>query len=395
MESKRPHLKSGDTIRVHIDRLSTGGRGVARHEGLVVFVPDTAPDEDVEVQLTFVKKNFAEAKLKTILHPSPFRVAPPCPVAGVCGGCSWQHVAYSEQLNQKREIVRDALRKFSGFDMSDPDFVREVVASPRTFRYRNRIQLHSDGKHLGFHRRGSHQIIDIADCMISEEALVDRFAEVRESFSNSRGRIELFSTESGEVAMRNASVPANTADDENSELAFSQVNTAQNQNLIDFVIEVLKNKLKVPPDSKIFDLYAGNGNFTFPIAKEFPRVEVASAELNSRSVKAAKDKARKDFSNRSLRIELRDVAEFLANENEAEASTIVLDPPRVGCTPEVMEEIRRLAPENIVYISCHPVTLARDLSKLGRETYQLLEVQPFDMFPQTDHVETVAVLKRR
>lgn len=390
MKIKRPHLKPGDLIQVHIDRLSTGGRGVARHEGLVLFVPDTAPDEDIEVRLTLVKKNFAEASLTRILRPSPHRVAPPCPVAGTCGGCPWQHVAYPEQLKQKRELVRDALRKFSGFDTSSEGLVRDVVPSPLEFRYRNRIQVHTDGKSVGFHKRGSHQIIEVEDCLIAEKPLVERFAALRAQ--GVRGRTEIFLSESGEVVLRNATSLRD--DEEANELAFSQVNSAQNQNLVNYTIDTLKrlNGLKAP--SKVLDLYAGNGNFTFPLADAFPNATIESAELNPRSVKAARVRAQSDYPNRALRIEEADVSAFLAGRKQGEVSTIVLDPPRIGCSPDVLNALVKLAPEKIIYISCHPVTLARDLSKLGADRYKLLEVQPFDMFPQTDHVESVAVLER-
>jgi 23S rRNA (uracil1939-C5)-methyltransferase len=163
-------LRTGDVMTVNIDRLSIGGRGVTRHEGLVIFVPDSAPGDILEIKLSFVKKNFAEGRIERILTPSLERIQPPCPVAGVCGGCSWQHISYAEQLKQKHALVIEALRKFSGhFDPLKPELLIEkvsaVVPSPSEFRYRNRIQLHHApgvrGAHLGFYKRGTRQIVDI------------------------------------------------------------------------------------------------------------------------------------------------------------------------------------------------------------------------------------------
>src|SRR4051812_39963877 len=116
-------MKRGDRLTVHIDRLAVGGRGVARADGLVIFVSDAAPDEDAEVELTLVKKNFAEARLLRVLKASPARRAAPCPVAAVCGGCSWQHISYDEQLKQKGQLVTESLKRHSGFS----EFTVEAV----------------------------------------------------------------------------------------------------------------------------------------------------------------------------------------------------------------------------------------------------------------------------
>lgn len=435
MSVKKPAFHKGDRIRVWIEKLSIGGRGIARHEGLVIFVPDTGPEEMVEVELTAVKKNFAEGRVLRLLSSSPHRVQPPCSVAGICGGCSWQHVTYTEQLRQKREFVREALRKFSGFDVTGSDLngsslVGEVVPSPFEFRYRNRIQLHHAGGRLGFHRRGSHHIVDIDDCLITESELAAEFPRLRRQFEHSPpGRFELLKTEEGQVIEREVRADGDGNGDRAGEdrvgegiddgsmergvgSAFSQVNSAQNEHLVRYVVDaILHHTPSARMESgnasaggflEIYDLYAGNGNFTFPIAKALPKARLTAVELNFRSVKSAQAKAERDFADRGwLRIEETDVARFLATlraslsmrSRAASETIVVLDPPRVGCAPEVMSALVEIAPCLIVYVSCHPVTLARDLSALNKN-YALVDVRPFDMFPQTDHVETVAVLSR-
>ncbi|HVK62628.1 MAG TPA: TRAM domain-containing protein, partial [Bdellovibrionales bacterium] len=221
----------GQTLEVQIERLAVGGRGVARHEGLVIFVPDTAPGERVEVTLTLVKKNFAEAKLNRVLHPSSHRRTPPCPVAGVCGGCNWQHLEYDEQVRVKRELVRESLSKFSGFDVSKTESVSPVIASPREFRYRNRSQFHHDGSKFGYFKRGSHSIVDIDDCPITEEAIAAKIPELKKQLANKKpGRIEVSLDQDGVVRVKSADIQHD--EDEGGGLSFSQVNSEQNKLLI-------------------------------------------------------------------------------------------------------------------------------------------------------------------
>jgi 23S rRNA (uracil1939-C5)-methyltransferase len=398
----------GQRLTVHIDRLSIGGRGVARHEGLVVFVADTAPDEDVEIELTKVKKNFAEARLISVVRASPARVKPPCPVAGICGGCSWQHVSYDEQLIQKRDLVREAFRKFSSFDVTAENAVLPTLRSPKEFRYRNRIQLHQVGAKVGFFKRNSHDIVDINDCPITEEPLAKLIPSLkRQRDREKNARIELYLTPNGEVGQRLTSGATERLDheSENAEdlenlptgAAFSQVNTEQNIHLVQYVIEALVRESGSRKPKIIYDLYAGDGNFTFPIARAFPEAKLVGVELNEESVQRAQEtlKAKAEFSARDLRFVGSDVESFIEKESWADHSTVLLDPPRTGCGVFVMTALAARKPDLIVYVSCHPVTLARDVKVLADSEYELLVIQPFDMFPQTDHVETVAVFRRK
>ena len=394
----------GQRLTVHIDRLSIGGRGVARHEGLVVFVSDTCPDETVEIELTKVKKNFAEARLLNVVQAGPSRVLPPCPVAGICGGCSWQHVSYDEQRLQKRELVREAFRKFSGFDVSAENAVSSTVPSPKEFRYRNRIQLHQVGSKVGFFKRNSHDVVDINDCPITEEALTKLIPTLkRQRDREKNARIELFLTSDGETSQRltSGAPERRNRDGENEEdlenlptgSAFSQVNTGQNLNLVQAVCEIFACESAIRKIKTIYDLYAGDGNFTFPLARVFFEARITGVELSAESVKRALEKIAINFSDRDIRFIESDVEKFLAKESWSKDSVVLLDPPRTGCGLPVMTALAALKPGIIVYVSCHPVTLARDAKVLADSAYDLISVRPFDMFPQTDHVETVAVFR--
>lgn len=199
-------------------------------------------------------------------------------------------------------------------------------------------------------------------------------------------------SESGKAAIRGT-------EGSEDETAFAQVNTAQNDALIRYVEEAFVIEgAETVADLKIFDLYAGSGNFTFPLAAHFSHAKVTSVELNHRSVETARKIAAKKFADQPLRkprIEEADVAVFLASIGDLNDAFVLLDPPRTGCAPEVMQALVSAAPRAIVYVSCHPVTLARDLHFLSEAGYELISIQPIDMFPQTDHVETVVVARSR
>lgn len=365
---------------------------MARADGLVIFVPAVAPEEEVEIELTVVKKNYAEARLVRVIVAGRARVNPPCPVANVCGGCNWQHIAYEEQLRQKRLLVAEALRKFSGFEISD-ELIKDTVPSPKPFRYRNRIQLHHSGPRLGFFKRASHEIVDIDDCLITEETLTAEFPRLKKELAHAKkGRVELYLSTSGKPELRGKTEPT---DEENAAgPAFSQVNTAQNEQLIQEVVSIFQKLVTQKKYQRIFDLYAGSGNFSFPLAETIRDIPITAVELNHESVIRA-NSLLQSSDHKNLRFEESDVAEFLKSEPPTERDLVLLDPPRIGCSTEVMSILAEKKPEQIVYVSCNPVTLARDLRPLHDVGYLLMNVTPFDMFPQTDHVESVTHLKSK
>lgn len=412
-------LKRGDRLKIHIDRLAVGGRGVGRHGKLVVFVPETAPQEEVEIELTQVKKNFAEAKLVKITTASPHRRQPLCAVFGECGGCNWQHVTYEEQLHQKHQLVEQALRRISGAEIK----VEPVTPCQNEFRYRNRIQLNFMNSKMGFFKRGSHDVVDISDCPITERSITNHFQDLKKKFAaKGRGRIEAFVDQKDHFQCRTVFSEANTSHEPESLTsdfagpAFSQVNTSQNKALIaNLVREVTTlTEMKAPA---IYDLYAGSGNFTFPLGAALPEAKIVAVELNSESVRLARTQLESSHKFRNIDFNQGDVRNFLEDHRLVRNSVVVLDPPRSGCAPQVVTELRKQSPKWIFYISCHPVTLARDLKHLIESSdrpndgskdgsrdgstdsegpgYDLVRVQPFDMFPQTDHVETLTILRLR
>ena len=383
-------LSRGSKVKLHIDRLSVGGRGVGRNEALVIFVSDVCAGEDVKVEITSIKKNFAEARLLHVVKASPNRVVPVCPVAGVCGGCNWQHISYGEQVRVKRDLVRESLRKFSGFDVSAEDRVQPVIASPRPLRYRNRIQLHHSPGVIGYYKRGSHSLVSIDDCPIAEELIANKIPKLRATLPGS-GRLEVYIGEDLSIHTRGGGLA-----DEDTEgglsFAFSQVNTQQNRNLVSAVVSAFMKFFLDIEEPVLFDLYAGSGNFSFPLAKAFPTSQLTAVELNEESLVRAREKTAQSFSEQDIRWVLSDVGAFLSRENLPSGAGVLIDPPRAGCDPKVVMKLAKSPVAFVAYVSCHPVTLSRDLKVFYENGWTLESVQPFDMFPQTDHVETLVLL---
>lgn len=370
-----PNPTSSDIIQLTIDRLSyNGGRGVGRHEGVVVFVPETAPGDIVRARVTLKKSNLWEAELVEILTPSAHRRSPPCPVAGSCGGCSWQHVNYDEQLRQKQSILEFSLKGFSGVE------IQPIRPAPEEWRYRNRIQLHLQGSSLGFFAKGSQTIVPIEDCLIADARLVSAFEGLREAAPKTMKRVEIALTTGGQTTVDWEERSGETA-------LFSQVNIAQNAALIEQVLAVLPESIKT-----VADLYAGYGNISLPIARKFPQAEVFAVELSRESVRRGEHEAKALL---NVNFSAEDVEKFLKRERRRRFEAIVLDPPRAGCSNSVVAALAAMKSPLLIYVSCNPMTFVRDAKKLIETGgYRLESVRPLDMFPQTEHIELVAVLRQ-
>lgn len=383
-----PYLVSMDeTVELEIEKLSFGGDGISRKDGLVYFVPRTAPGDLVKARLVERKKSFARAEIVDILREGPSRIKAPCPYFGRCGGCTWQHVSYEEQLNQKQMIVLEQLAK----SIDDKTEIGRIVPSPREFRYRNRIQLKFDGKNLGFFARQSHTIVDMDDCPITEEIVAHEIAPLKRKLLSKNekavAKIEVLRTSEGKVEVAFEDSPYEG-------VGFSQVNALQNENLVRTVLAWAK-PLKV---SRVYDLYAGAGNFTFSLMEAHPQASFIAVELNDKSVSQAQSFLRnRNISPRKVRFFLSDVELYLKRNPVADDCLVLLDPPRGGCSENVVRSLAvQTKIQRILYISCNPAALARDLQRFQLfGGWSPVKVQPFDMFPQTDHVETLVELCRQ
>jgi 23S rRNA (uracil1939-C5)-methyltransferase len=403
-ETKRKGLMTGDVVELEAERLSYGGDAVARHEGLAVFIPLGAPGERLRVRIIERKKSFARGVIEEIIEPSPDRREAPCVYFGRCGGCQLQHLSYPAQLSAKASFVGDALKRIGKID-----WPREIeVSSSEEFGYRTRAQLKSERVtnpsggsevRVGFHRAGSHSVIDVESCPILTPELNSALSSIRSGISASMpGEIELAE---GDTEVGSAPpVPQVRAETVTRKIggetyAFSPSTFFQGNR---FLLEELVDEAVGEESGKLaLDLYAGVGLFTVRLARAFERV--IGVESDPRASSFARTNlsengvANIEFHNDRAEGWLRGFAAKIAGRGEESPDLVVLDPPRSGAA-EAMDHLIDLRPGRISYVSCDPSTLARDLRKLLDSGYDLRSVKAFDLFPQTYHVETVARLRR-
>jgi 23S rRNA (uracil1939-C5)-methyltransferase len=350
-------MKPGDELTLEITDVAYGGAGLARHEGRVVFVPFTIPGETVRARPGKLTRSWMQARVTGILSASPDRVAPPCPLFMRCGGCAYQHVAYPRQLKIKTRQVTEALRRIGKFP--DPP-VEPARPSPLAYGYRNRITVHVVPPRIGFHGTDPREIVDVRECLLAED-------KVNAALAALRGKKRL---RPGPATLRSG--PAGTG--------FRQVNDAAAEVLAAAVTELAGS------GGLLVDAYCGAGFFAKRLCGSFTRV--VGLDWDERSI----DTARAD-AGPSEEYHAGDAAqllpEVLAGENQA---VVLVDPPAQGLAEPVVGTLLDARPARIVYVSCDPATLARDLAKL-RHGYELQRAVPVDMFPQTASIETVCLLE--
>lgn len=369
----------GEHCTITIHDIAFGGEGVGRLGEFVVFVPFVMVNEVVEAEITEVKKRFARAKLVKVLQPSPERVQPLCPYFGDCGGCQYQHIDYPAQLRLKHKQIRDLFERIGGIK---PEVVAPVVPCPQPYGYRNRIMIRSQwdkfkkGLNIGFIRADNRLVVDIEECKIAEPALNEQIKHVR-AHPPPKGGIKVVLR----VAPEGWEVPKDS---------FFQNNFF----LLPKMVEAVRDCLKQSGNRFLVDVYCGVGFFAIELGDLVE--SFVGVELDQMAIKAARKNAV---------LHNRNNGEFLTGRAEemlpelmkrfpAEKTTVVLDPPRTGCLPESLALLRQERPGQIIYVSCHPATMARDLNVLcGEGVFELLRVIPLDMFPQTQHVECVADLR--
>ena len=409
-------------MSVRVLRLAAGGDGVAKLEdGRTVFVPRTAPGDLVELTQVRESRRFARARIGTLLEPGPDRVAPPCPhyVRDDCGGCQLQHIGAGAQRNARRGFVGDALRRLGGIETGDP----EIVPADRDWNYRTKLTLHVARGRIGLHPlERPLEVFDLQTCPITAEPLLELWSEtrpLRHLLPPDAERVVLrldraarrhLTVEAPAAArwtgapelhalLAAAGVPvtlwlrAGKADagpvlgaaDDFPAAVFEQVHPAMGDRARTHALAALG-----PADGRhAWDLYAGVGDSTAALLEAGATVE--SVESDRRAVEWA---GRADDATDSRSRVLRHAARVEEVIDRLRSPSLVLtNPPRTGMHERATAAIAARRPERIVYVSCDPATLARDLRRLG-PGYRLAGLRAFDLFPQTAHVETVAVLER-
>lgn len=426
----------GEDMRLRIESMAFGGKGVARDSvGKVVFVPGTIPGEEVTVSIHREHRSFSEAILEEVNEPSSSRVAPFCDAFGACGGCDWQHIAYTSQVELKRGILAGFVSRAAGDDVP----VEPEVCSPIQRGYRVRAAVRrapgTDGL-FGFYARASHEVVGVRECEVLapglRKALAGLVRAVREHGLKGvssidvkappTGALAVMSLESGRTTgvraladrirqsaeidglalvlpgMRRSVVSGKSTVDYDIRVkdrlvrytcsihGFIQANLHVNRLLVEDVMD------KVAGSLRVLDLYAGSGNFAIPVS--WVVGEVVAVDADYPLVDAGRRSAVINGCTnvRFVRGDAQETVRKLSGSGER-FDTVILDPPRTG-TREVAAAIDVLQPQRIVYVSCNPATLARDVSILRTKGFCVRSTRLYDMFPHTHHIESMTVLER-
>ena len=364
-----------------IDKLVAGGDGLGFSEGKAVFISGVLPGERVRARIVESRRDFDRASLIEVLTPSADRVTPPCALAGICGGCDWLHIRYEAQLAQKAGIVREALRRVGRIDWSEIG----VEAGP-PLGYRNRVQIHlGSGGRLGYKGKASTRVVPVASCPIADRG-INRIFDGRVEAPRQLDRFTVYS--SGDALVREG------IDDQRDmlvrvlgkEIAFSvgcffQSNLTVLEKLVPFALQGLSGAAAA-------DLYCGVGLFGSFLSDRFPRV------IAVESSSTAAGYARRNVPSPAGEVYPMSVEQWIASAaHGGPLDAVVVDPPRAGLGAEVRAWLCAAAPKRLAYVSCDPVTLARDLGQLVAGGFVLEEVRVFDFYPQTSHVESAARLR--
>lgn len=408
-------------FEIVIEKVVYGGAGLGRHEGKVVFVPFACPGDRLLVRVARQKKNLIWAAIEKILESGPDRIAPPCVHFGSCGGCQWQHIRYPAQVEAKHLLLMET---FHHHFPETRQLSISMKPSPEILGYRSRarIQISGPGSHsaIGFFGARSHAVVDVPMCPLFRSPLNEALAFVRERWKEGRmnpaaRQVELACSvedekwgwaESEYAGEENFTESCMSGFPEmQAELLTRRIGNCEyrvapslffqaNDFMVPELVAAVLGLLPPAEGSSALDLYSGVGLFSLPLAGRFREITAVEASPGS-SRMCAENALRAGITNlRTVCSEVSAWMKTISSQGSPAYDLVVLDPPRTGAGPAVMDCIREWAPETIIYVACDPQTLVRDLAVFRGREYRIDSVQGLDLFPQTYHFETVVGLKR-
>ena len=391
---------------VKIFDIDNQGRGIGRLNNKIIFIPNTLIDEEVEVNITLEKKDYLEGKVINYIKKSNMRIEEKCNKD--CGGCNLLHLNYKDQLELKENNIKKIIKKF----LKENIKINNIIASDIEYNYRNKITLHINNNKIGLYKPKTNEIVEIDNCLLVDDKINNIIKELKKYDLSNNKEIIIRSTSINTMLIIDKyinnieSINADTIICNNkiikgtgyieeiinnyryliSKDSFFQINRKQTEKLYDLVLKYAHLTGK----EQILDLYCGTGTIGLYMAKNAQKV--LGIEINKEAIEMAnKNKALNNVNN--IEFICGDAKEVIKKVNN-NIDLIILDPPRSGLYKGMIEDIYKFNSKKIIYVSCNPITLARDLNIL-KEKYNILEIQPIDMFPNTYHVECVCILESK
>ena len=385
-------------LTLRIESLTNLGMGVARVDGWVVFVPYCLPGESVKAKVYRNEKNYSLADLVAVIEPSPDRVTPQCPLFTECGGCQYQHFSYPAQLAWKTRQVEELMKHMAG--MSFP--VNPCHPSPQQWGYRSKITPHyqkprspEEFMPIGFLAQGRRsQILDVPQCPIAMQEINEALPAVREKTRRNPGKkggtllLRATVDEAGnrQVETDNNAIVTEVCGDLRYDFLAGEF-FQNNPFILKEFVGYVAQQACLPETNFLIDAYCGSGLFALSLAKNFE--QIAAVEVSEAAVNWARKNAEKNGITNASFLAASAEAIFADITFPATQTTVVIDPPRKGCTQEFLDQLIAFRPRRVVYVSCDPATQVRDLAILRDAGFTLTTVQPFDLFPHTRHVENI------
>ena len=390
-----------------ISKLDNQGRGISYYNNKIIFIPNSLPNEEVEVEITKENSKYYEGKVINIIKPSLNRVLPKCPYINDCGGCTFMHLNYTDQIEYKRNVVKDILKKYCGIDENV-----KIKKSNKDLFYRNKVELKIHRNTYSYYNNSSHDYCDIAKCLLANNTIneiidyhsfmniYDGSITIRTNYNNDlllvieTSKFEFFNDPPENVV--GVVVNGKTVYGNNyffdyigeykfkvSYDSFFQINNY----IANEIFKILNNNLS---GNTLLDLYCGSGVMGISLKDKFNKI--IGIEKVKNAIKDANDNAVLNKV-KNYKYYAGDTSEILPTIND-EIDTVIIDPPRSGLNDKTLNDILIINPDKIGYVSCNPITLARDLNIL-KERYNITKIYALDMFPNTYHVETVMILEKK